>query len=303
MPTVSVVIPLYNAEKTIRTTLDSVLNQTFSDLELIVIDDGSTDSSLEIVNTYSDNRLRVFSFDNSGAAAARNQGIARAIGDYIALLDADDVWTPDKLADQLEMFKENPKAGLVYSWSDYIDADGNPVCSGKRVITSTNLEATYGKLLVSNFLENGSTPLIPKDVLIDVGGFDESLNSSQDLDLYLKIAAKYSFATVPKVQVHYRITPGSITSKIAKNEQKEREFIDRLFSKVPEKFKPLKRQKLSNLYRYLMLRSVEEKLTAGKGIRALRYLGFHIFYTPSILWKQWKFVVVMFGKILLGCVA
>lgn len=303
MPTVSVVIPLYNAEKTIQATLDSVFQQTFSDFELIVIDDGSTDSSPEIVKVYSDKRLHLFSFANSGAAAARNQGIARAQGDYIALLDADDIWSADKLADQIEMLKKNPEVGLVYSWSDYIDAEGNPVCPGKRVIPSENFDDTYGKLLVSNFLENGSTPLIRKQVLTDVGGFDESLKSSQDLDLYLKIAANYSFAVVPKVQVYYRITPGSITSNIAKNEQKELEFIDILFSQVPERFKYLKRQKTSNLYRYLMLRSVEESMPLGQKIRAFKYLGFHVFYTPSILVKQWKFLSVMFAKILLQCAA
>ncbi|MBT9311507.1 glycosyltransferase family 2 protein [Leptothoe kymatousa] len=303
MPTISVVIPLYNAEKTIQLTLDSVFQQTFADFELIIIDDGSTDGSLEIVKACQDPRLRLFSFENAGAAAARNQGIARAQGDYVALLDADDVWTPTKLADQLAIFREHPETGLVYSWSDYIDEMGEPVCPGKRVITSNDSEATYGKLLVSNFLENGSTPLIPLKVLREVGGFDETLSSSQDLDLYLKIAAHHSFAAVPKVQVYYRITPGSITSKIARNEQKELEFIDRLFANVPGKFQHLKRQKLSNLYRYLMLRSVEDGGTLGDSFRALRYLGCHVFYTPSILLQQWKFLMVMVSKMLLGSVA
>ncbi len=300
MPTVSVVIPLYNSEKTIQSSIDSVLNQTFSDFELIIINDGSTDQSLDIVKAFQDKRLHILSFQNSGAAAARNRGIANAKGHYIAFLDADDLWTPDKLIDQVSAFKKNPDTGLVYSWSDYIDKNGNSICPGKRVITSDDIEETYGKLLISNFLENGSTPLIPKSILDDVGYFNEALNSSQDLDLYLRIAAKYNFIAVPKVQVYYRITPNSITSKVAENEKKEIEFIDNLFLSVPEKFKKLKSHKLSGLYKYLMLRSIEDGVGILGTFRALRYLSLMVFYRPLILLEQWKFVCVMFLKVIIS---
>ncbi|MGD1855757.1 MAG: glycosyltransferase family 2 protein [Leptolyngbyaceae cyanobacterium] len=297
MPTVSVVIPLYNSERTIGRAIKSVLEQTFSDFELIVIDDGSTDSSVNIVKTFKDDRLRIFLFDNSGAPTARNRGIEKAKADLVAFLDSDDMWTPEKLADQVPIITNTPQAGLVYSWSDYIDTQDNVVCPGKRVTASKELEKNYASLLVSNFLENGSTPLIKKAVLHEVGGFDVLLKSSQDLDLYLKIAAKYQFLTIPKVQVKYRITPGSITSKIASNEQKEIEFIEQLFLKVPQKFKHLKRQKLSNLYRYLMLRTVEE---GSSSVRGLIYLSKMLYYRPILVFEQWRFITVMILKALIG---
>lgn len=301
MPTISVIVPAYNSEKTIQSTINSVLNQTFSDFEIIVINDGSIDRTLQILEAFDDKRITILSFENSGAATARNRGIAHAKGNFIAFLDADDLWTSEKLADQLDVFLKKPTVGLVYSWSDYINSEDDFICPGKRFVTSDNLELTYEKLLVSNFLENGSTPLIRREVLEDIGYFDETLQSSQDLDLYLRIAAKYKFETVQKVQVSYRISSGSITSKIAKNEQKEIKFINRLFSQVPQKFRHLKRQKISNLYRYLMLRTVEEQPGLEHSLRALKYLALHIFYRPLLITEQWQFLAVMFLKICLGC--
>ena len=107
MSIISIIIPVYNAEKTIESTINSVLNQTFIDFELIVINDGSTDSTLEIVHKITDPRLKVFSYANANQAASRNRGIAKATGEYIAFLDADDLWTPDKLESQINMLKNN----------------------------------------------------------------------------------------------------------------------------------------------------------------------------------------------------
>ena len=297
MPAVSVVIPLYNSEETIGAAIKSVLDQTFKDFELIVIDDGSTDDSVNIVRSFQDDRIHLFLFENSGAPTARNRGIEKAKGELVAFIDSDDVWTAEKLADQVNAVSNNPTVGLVYSWSDYIDTQGEFVCSGKRVIASEDLEKNYAALLVSNFLENGSTPLIRRKVLDDLGGFDTSLKSSQDLDLYLRIAIKYRFIAVPKVQVKYRIMPGSITSKVIGNEQRELEFIDNLFLDVPDKFKYLKRRKISTLYRYLMLRTVEE---GSNSVQGLRYFLNMIYYQPLLVIDQSRFVLVMLLKILLG---
>lgn len=299
MPAISVVIPAYNSEETIQLSVESVLNQTLLDFEIIVVNDGSTDKTLEILENIQDPRLKILSCENAGAAAARNRGIANSRADLIAFLDADDLWSPEKLSDQLAAFKLNPSAGLVYSWSDYINSAGQFLCAGKRVLTSENHEDTYAKLLVSNFLENGSTPLIRADVLKELGGFDTSLKSSQDLDLYLRISEQYSFVAVPKVQVKYRIKPGSITSRTAENEKVQLELIDKTFAQAPEKYKHLKRKRLSNFYRYLMLRTVEEKNGFLSSLRAFRYLIFMVFYQPLIAIQQWQFLGVMLLKSLL----
>ncbi|HBL15031.1 MAG TPA: glycosyl transferase family A, partial [Cyanobacteria bacterium UBA11162] len=108
-------------EKTIKETIESILNQTFVDFELIVINDGSTDSTVDIVTSIQDSRLQVFSYPNAGLAASRNRGIDRATGKYISFIDADDLWTPDKLERQLKALEENPQAAVAYSWTDCID--------------------------------------------------------------------------------------------------------------------------------------------------------------------------------------
>ena len=117
VPTVSVVIPAYNPERTILETVESVLHQTFSDFELIVINDGSTDRTLDLLQTVQDSRLKIFSYSNGGLALARNRGISHAQGAYISFIDADDLWTIDKLELQLEALKQHPDMGVAYSWT------------------------------------------------------------------------------------------------------------------------------------------------------------------------------------------
>ncbi|MGA9380619.1 MAG: glycosyltransferase family A protein, partial [Phormidium sp.] len=124
MPLISVIIPAFNSEKTIRETIESVLHQTFSDFELIVINDGSTDAILEIVTSIKDPRIKVFSYPNTGVAASRNRGFSHSCGEFIAFLDADDLWTADKLEAQLKALQENPQAAVAYSWMDNIDESG-----------------------------------------------------------------------------------------------------------------------------------------------------------------------------------
>ena len=117
MPTISIVIPAYNAERTILETIKSVQKQTFSDFEIIVINDGSTDRTLELVLSVEEPRLKIFSYQNGGVSVARNRGISHATGEFIAFLDADDLWTSDKLELQLAGLKQHPEAGIAYSWT------------------------------------------------------------------------------------------------------------------------------------------------------------------------------------------
>jgi glycosyltransferase involved in cell wall biosynthesis len=200
-PLISVIIPAYNCEKSIKETINSVLQQTFTDFELIVINDGSQDSTLDVINSIQDTRMKVFSFENAGGNISRNRGLNLAVGNYISFLDADDIWTPDKLESQLEALQKNPEAHVAYSWTDYIDEEGNFLVSGRRVSVNGDV---YEKLLINNFLENGSNPLIRKEALVELDGFDESLKAAQDWDMWLRLAAKYSFVAVPKVQILYR---------------------------------------------------------------------------------------------------
>jgi glycosyltransferase involved in cell wall biosynthesis len=123
-PTISVIIPAYNAERTILETIASVQQQTFSNFELIVINDGSTDRTLELLNSLEDPRLKIFSYSNGGLPVARNRGIYHATGEFITFLDADDLWTPDKLELQLTALQQHSEAGVAYSWTHYMDEKG-----------------------------------------------------------------------------------------------------------------------------------------------------------------------------------
>ena len=152
MPIVSVIIPAYNAERTILATLESVQKQTFSDIELIVIDDGSTDQTVKLVETLQDSRVKIFSYQNSGVSVARNRGIQCAIGDFIAFIDADDQWTSDKLELQLKALQKDPIAGVAYSWTTFIDEQGTVLYEQAPVFHEGNV---YPQLLVENFILNG----------------------------------------------------------------------------------------------------------------------------------------------------
>ena len=125
MSLISVIIPAYNAELTIEETIAAVREQTVTNFELIIIDDGSTDRTVETVNKIEDSRIRLLSYQNEGLPTARNRGIENASGEYIAFLDADDLWTKDKLEKQLAMLETNPEAGVAYSQTCYIDEFAN----------------------------------------------------------------------------------------------------------------------------------------------------------------------------------
>src|SRR5512140_2808389 len=130
---VSVVMPAYNAERTVREAVDSVLSQTGAELELIAVDDGSTDGTLAVLSAIDDPRLVIVSGRNAGAAAARNRGIARARGGTVAFIDADDVWLAGKLAAQLAALSRSPAAAAAFCWVDHVDAVGRYVCPDRRI--------------------------------------------------------------------------------------------------------------------------------------------------------------------------
>ncbi|MEC4986624.1 MAG: glycosyltransferase, partial [Oscillatoria sp. PMC 1076.18] len=270
----------YNGERTIKETIESVLNQTWTDFELIVINDGSTDSSLQIISEIQDSRIVVFSYPNTGLAASRNRGIEQATGNYLTFLDADDLWTPDKLADQLEVLQENPQAGVAYSWTDCIDEQGKFLRRGSYVNVSGNV---YANVLLVDFLENGSNVMIRRQALEEVGGFDESLPASQDWDMWLRLAAKYEFVAVSKPQVLYRISSSSMSSNVKNLETACLRIIERSFSQAPESLQYLQSDSLANIYKYLTYKVLQGNADRQRGKTAAKFLLQAIKYDRSLL--------------------
>jgi glycosyltransferase involved in cell wall biosynthesis len=270
MPLISVVIPVYNGEKTIRETIESVLNQSFQDFELIVINDGSQDSTLEIVCSIKDPRLQVFSCSNAGLATSRNRGIARAVGEYISFIDADDLWTPDKLEAQLKALKDNPESAVAYSWTNYIDESSQFLRRGGYLTADGDV---YAQLLVINFLENGSNPLIRRQALIDVGGFDESLPAAEDWDIFLRLAARYSFVGVPSPQILYRTSVKSMSANVVRQEAACLKVLERAYNQAPKSLQFLKKYSWANLYRYLSFKVLDGPVDRRKrGLIAAKFL-------------------------------
>ncbi|HEY9603933.1 MAG TPA: glycosyltransferase [Allocoleopsis sp.] len=295
MPLISIIIPAYNAQTTIQKTIESVLNQTFTDFELLVIDDGSQDATLEIVEHISDQRLKVFSYPNAGVSATRNRGLANATGELITFLDADDLWTPDKLEAQLDALQANPQAAVAYSWTDYIDECDRVLYPGSHVTANGDV---YAKLLLSDFLENGSNALIRREALIDVGGFDESLCGPEDWDLFLRLAAKYQFVAVPRPQILYRLSTTSISFNLARQETQCLRVLEREFDRVPASLAHLKNQSLANLYQYLLFRGLAGSLDRQIGLTAARCLVQAVRHDVSILKTRSHLMAIVSLKIM-----
>jgi glycosyltransferase involved in cell wall biosynthesis len=211
-PQISVIIPSYNYGRYIGGTIESVLRQTFADWELLIIDDGSTDQTRDVVQPYlDDERVSFHPIDHGGVSAAKNAGIQMARGAFVAILDADDRWLPTKLEKQLSLFGSRPELGVVYSRRLLIDAQGRPLQYTQPTLYRGNiLEAIFQ----TNFVCQ-STAMIRRDVFEDVGLFDERYPPVEDYDLWLRIARWYPFDYVDEPLVEYRVGHASLSTRYA----------------------------------------------------------------------------------------
>lgn len=283
MTLVSVIIPTFNSEKTIKETIESVLNQTLTNLEVIVINDGSQDSTLEIVKSINDSRIKVFSYLNAGANVSRNRGLTQATGEFVSFLDADDLWTPDKLETQLKALQENPKAAVAYSWTNSIDETGKFLRRGSYITANGDV---YAKLLLLDFIESGSNPLIRREALATVGGFDESLPAAQDWDMWLRLAAKYHFIAVSSVQILYRVCHNSMSANMLRQESASLQVIEKSFAQAPQFLQYLKKDCLGNRYKCLTFMALQRNPGRKEGITAIKFLTSAIKNDPSLLLKK-----------------
>jgi glycosyltransferase involved in cell wall biosynthesis len=216
---VSVVIPAFNAAHTLDETLRSVRSQTHTNMEIVIVDDGSNDETRSIADGHAadDSRIRVFSQTNAGVAAARNAGTRYSKAAFIAFIDADDLWAPTKIEQQLEaMIAGGDKVGLVYTWFRQIDAQGRVIGEGPRPACAGNV---LENICAGNFVGNGSSAFVRRCALEDVEGFDSGLREAnaegcEDFLLYCRIAEKYDFAVVPAFLVGYRYSPDSMSGDL-----------------------------------------------------------------------------------------
>ncbi|MBA6234364.1 MULTISPECIES: glycosyltransferase family 2 protein [unclassified Colwellia] len=208
-PLISIVIASYNMGQYLGTALDSLLKQTWENIEVIVIDDGSTDNSEEVMSAYTNNnKVSYIKTENRGQTKAKNRGVKEAKGDFIGFCDADDFWTDNKLELQMPFFSDD-KVGVVYSEVSYIDEDGNPYDKAAPYERYTG--KVTEQLLTKNFVPFG-TSIIRKACVIQDGGFDEQFKMGIDWDLWLRYSLNWEFMYCPDKTYIYREWSGQMSN-------------------------------------------------------------------------------------------
>ena len=258
MPDISVVIPAYNAMKYLPETLDSVLQQTYKDFEVIIVNDGSSDAIEDwFGSSVHDPRVRLFSQDNQGLSGARNSGIELARGEFIAFLDADDLWHPIKLEKQLKLFLERPELGLVYTWLQYVDESAVPTGKIVRYSFEGNV---WNHLIAFNFVGCGSVAMVRKACFETSGNFDVNLDSYvEDWDMWLRIARDYTFAVVQESLVYNRKYSGSLSTRWKQMEQSFPKVIEKAFKFAPPEVSYLKSRSYAHAKLCLAWKVIQSK--------------------------------------------
>jgi GT2 family glycosyltransferase len=199
MPCVSVIIPTYNRKTFVQETIDSVLAQTYTDYEIIVVDDGSTDDTGTVLRSRYGDRIHYLWQENQGESAARNHGINLAQGEYIAFLDSDDVWLPDKLRKQVTLLEANSKLALLFCQAQLMDTNGNDLKGSRLGFDIKPEDLSLKRLYFENTITaGGSTVLVRRAALIQTGGFDLVIQFGEDWDLWLRLRSRWEFGFLPE---------------------------------------------------------------------------------------------------------
>ena len=290
---VSVIMPAYNSAHTIAASIESVMNQTYRDFELLVVDDGSTDKTGQIAGSY---LLKYIKQQNLGAATARNNGIHQATGDLIAFLDSDDTWMPDKLQKTVEIFQNTP-AAMVFTNIDFINKDD-------AVISTTDFESlpteTIRRMLLSHCFIILSSVVISRDVFDNVGMFDVTLSYAEDWDLFYRIARGFPVVNSTETLTRYYLSENSM---MRKTDARERliidtlKVIDRIYS-YPENLS-LEREKKCMLSDYFR-EFGECDVWCGDFDNAKKYLQMSLNYNGLNSKALWLYVK-MYLKQILSC--
>lgn len=267
---VSVIVPVYNVCSYLEETLKSIECQSFSAFEVIIVDDGSTDGSAEIAQQFCqrDSRFHLITKPNGGLSSARNAGISAAKAEYIALLDGDDLYEADKLANHIERLDRDPQVGVVYSASKIIRDDGRLTwmsLSGQPVADDPLVA-----LLCKNFVGHGSNAVFRRVLVDEVGLFDEALRSSEDLDFWLRIAAtdRWQFDREPRALCRYRVRPSGLSFNVAQMQRSHEQVLQAAYARSPERVEPWLPTAYAHLYRLLARFS----LTAGDTQQAREFI-------------------------------
>lgn len=244
-PLVSVVIPVYNSAATVIDSLRSVLDQTHRNLEVLIIDDGGDDGSIDLCRAVEDPRIRILSQPNRGLAGARNTGIRQSRGAIVGFIDSDDLWHPTKVARHLEHLADSPEVGLSFSRSSFIDEAGHPL-GIYQVPRLTGI--TPQLLFCRNPISNGSCVLMRREVLDAIAfeenrygtperfWFDDAFRQSEDVECWMRIAltTDWRIEGIPEALTYYRISSGGLSANVEKQSESWERVIAKIASYAPE---------------------------------------------------------------------
>ncbi|MEO2022868.1 MAG: glycosyltransferase [Pirellulaceae bacterium] len=266
-PRVSVVIPAFNVGRYLTQSIHSALNQTFSDIEVIVADDGSTDDTAIIARAVEDPRVKLIQKSNGGCASARNAGLREAAGEYIAFLDGDDYWCESKIETELEFLDNNPQVDLVFCLSRMVDESGTHLGLQKYNEQRTY---TFEDLLRENAVGNGSAILMRRSIFEQTGDFNEQLVASSDLEMWLRVTRLRpdNFVCLPIALVCYRRRNQQTTASWRRMANAYQQVLDLARAAEPEAVARVEPYSRYNKYRYHAFLAME----AGEFRAAARLL-------------------------------
>lgn len=295
MPKISVNIACYNSEKYIARTIESVLAQTYRDFEIVIIDDGSTDGTGAIVRSFRDGRIRYFYKDNEGLSRTRNRGIEESLGEYIAFIDHDDVWVPEKLEKQIALFEGDPVLALVYSNFYRLFDDGSKVLAHAK-----EQPAGYAfERFLYNYPVGLLTAMIRKRSFSEIGpAFDERLKIAEDFDVFMRILFRNKAAYIHEPLALYRMHENRATMVFKDRYVDEYEYVVEKLKKLDPSFPGVYSDALRHLrmkmgyLRAKIAMAHDDRALARKCLGPCKWSGarslllYLLTFFPTIIWHK-----------------
>lgn len=246
---ISVIVSVYNGSKYIKKTLDSILSQSMKDLEVLVVDDGSTDDSAKIIKSFEDSRVKYFYQKNSGSPAGpRNLAITKSTGEFIAFCDQDDIWYPEKLEKQIQTYEkcvEKERVGVVFSSADLIDENDRKIAVNRTVFDGYVEPAESNRRLLCGDFIIACSAVVPRSMFDEFGKLDESLKGVDDYDMWLRITTKYGLLAISEPLCAWRQTQ----SAMSRDKAKQYIETEKIFDKLADKTESIRVGHGKNLFR------------------------------------------------------
>ena len=309
MKKVSVIIPVYNAEKYVAATIKSVLSQTYENFEIIIVDDGSPDGSIGICQQFKDSRIKIIRQPNKGLPGARNTGIRHAIGDYLAFLDADDIWVPEKLEKHVHHLNNSPTVGISFCYSAFINEKGNYTGLFQKPRKLYDITPSY--VLCRNPVGNGSVAVIRREVFEDIKYqdnlhgtvedyyFDERLRHAKadatDIECWLRtsILTHWRHEGIPEALTLYRVNSGGLSANALKQLEALEKVVEKTRSYAPDIMARCEKVARAYHLRYTVRRLV----SLGDGVTAVKLFN-------QVIANHWRIILEEPGKtVFTGCAA